>query len=139
MVKTAGRRRKTSRRSKTSSGRRHRGGSYTVNVAAAPAGGFPQIDSNRMEQCGSVDNRFGNNTFGGKRRKTGRRHSKKTGRRSKTSSGGRRRYTVKRGGYMNAYPGQTYPTSDLALSVARTGYGYQGTGVAGFADYPAIY
>lgn len=127
MAKTAGRRRRTHRK------RTHRGGTYTVNVAAAPAGGFPEIDSIRESACGAVDNRFGNNTFGGRR--SHRKH-KKAGRR-------RHRKTSKRGGAMSSspnYPGLVYPTSDMALNVPRSGYGFvQGPGTAGLVDYQSIY
>lgn len=119
MAKKAGRR---SRR------KTHRGGTYTTNVAAAPAGGFPQIDSIRESACGAVDNRFGNNTLGGKRRT--RRHKK-------------HRKTHKRGGAVQSspnYPGQVYPTSDMALNVPRAGYGFvQGPGTAGYVDFSSIY
>lgn len=131
MAKTAGRRRRTHRK------RTHRGGTYTVNVAAAPAGGFPEIDSIRESACGAVDNRFGNNTFGGRRsRRKHKKTSKKTGRR-------RHRKTMKRGGAMSSspnYPGLVYPTSDMALNVPRSGYGFvQGPGTAGLVDYQSIY
>lgn len=129
MAKTAGRRRSSRRRT-------HRGGTYEVNVGAAPAGGFPQIDSIRESACGAVDNRFGNNVAatGGRRRRHHKKSAKKAGR--------RRRRTMKRGGAMQSspnYPGLVYPTSDMALNVQRTGYGYEGTGVAGIANYPPIY
>lgn len=130
MVKTAGRRHKTRKTHR----RTHRGGTYTTNVAAAPAGGFPQIDSIRESACGAVDNRFGNNTFGGKRRRYHRKSAKKSGRRRKTH---------KRGGALQSspnYPGQVYPTSDMALNVPRAGYGFvQGPGTAGYVDFSSIY
>ena len=130
MAKTAGRRRSSKRHSRR---RTHRGGTYTVNVAAAPAGGFPEIDSIRESACGAVDNRFGNNTFGGKRHR----------RKKSSKKGGRRRKTMKRGGAMQSspnYPGLVYPTSDMALNVPRAGYGFvQGPGTAGLVDYQSIY
>lgn len=113
---TAGRRR---RHRKT-----HKGGVYTQDVSKGIAG-FPETTSIREIAGASYDTRGGNNVpaTGGRRRRHRKSH-KKTHRRRRTHRGGTYGTPVK---------------SDLALNVPRAGYGYVGTGVAGFADPTPTY
>lgn len=112
--------------------RRHRrhtmkGGVYEQSVAGGGIAGFPVTKSIHEVEAADFSSRGGNNTFGGRRRRT---HKRKGGKRHP------RKRTVKRGG------GGSYGTqvaSDLALNSPRAGYGYVGTGVAGFTDPTPIY
>lgn len=109
-------------------GRKHtmKGGVYEQNVSESVAG-FPVTKSVHEVEAADFSSRGGNNTFGGRRRhRKSRRGGKRRG----------RKHTAKRGG------GGSYGTpiaSDLALNVPRAGYGYTGTGVAGFTDPTPIY
>jgi hypothetical protein len=115
---TAGRRRRHHRKT-------HKGGVYTQDVSKGIAG-FPETTSIREIAGAAYDTRGGNNVpaTGGRRRRHRKSGHKKTHRRRRAHRGG------------------TYGTpmkSDLALNVPRAGYGYVGTGVAGFADPTPTY
>jgi hypothetical protein len=102
-----------------------RGGVYEQTVEGGGVAGFPVTTSIREVEGANYSTRGGNNTIGGRRRR-------------RTHKGKRRgrKHTAKRGG------GGSYGTpvgSDLALNSPRAGYGYVGTGVAGFADPTPTY
>jgi len=108
------------------------GGSILSDAGGSNAGNA-QWNNDTGKDCGVVTSRGGNNIFGGRRR---RRLSKKGGmmtnaqlasRGGQNTTGGRRRKTrrnLKRGG---AYV-------DLAQQAPRTGYTFNGQGVAGTSD-----
>jgi hypothetical protein len=107
----------------------HKGGVYTQDVSKGIAG-FPETTSIREIAGAAYDTRGGNNVpaTGGRRRKHHRKSSHK-------KTAGRRHHRKTHRGGMYGTPVK----SDLALNVPRAGYGYVGTGVAGFADPTPTY
>jgi hypothetical protein len=112
-------------------GRRHRkltmkkGGGYSfggsvLSNAGGPNAGNPLWNYNMGSDCGpGFENRGGNNTLAGGRRRR-HKHSKKSKGRHRKIRGGSN--TVVNNG------------STLALQQPRTGYTFNGSGVAGTAD-----
>ena len=118
--------------------RKHRGGGYTTDVSQSIAG-FATITPNREVTCASYDTRGGNNVMGGGKRghtiKQLKSLLKKKGLKTTGKKATLRRRLMKRGGGSYGTP----VASDLALNVPRAGYGYDGKGIAGFADPTPIY
>lgn len=104
------------------------GGSILSDAGGSNAGNaLWNVDTGK--DCGVVANRAGNNMLGGRRRKSRRggmmTNAQLASRGGQNTTGGRRGKTHrKRGG---AYV-------DLAQQAPRTGYGFNGQGVAGTSD-----
>lgn len=119
--------------------RKHKGAGYgfggsLLSDAGGSNGGNAAWVSDTGADCGNVAGRAGNNLAGGRRRR--RRSVKKGGQMSNASlagrggnnvTGGRRRRHTRKHRKGGAYV-------DMAQEAPRTGYGFNGSGVAGTAN-----
>lgn len=120
--------------------RKHRGagygfgGSILSNDGGSNAGNA-QWNSDTGKDCSASVSRAGNGFAGGKRRSSRRKNRKGgmlsnaslAGRGGQNTTGGRRRKTHRRRKVGGAYV-------DLAVQAPRTGYGFNGQGVAGTSN-----
>lgn len=120
--------------------RKHKGAGYgfggsILSDAGGAGAGNAKWDSSTGSDCGAVAGRGGNNLAGGKRRSRRRRHHKGgmvsnaslANRGGQHVTGGKRRKTHRKSKRGGAYV-------DYAQTAPRTGYGFNGQGVAGTSD-----
>ncbi len=127
-------RHRTLRRSRKHKGAGYGFGGSILSDAGGSNAGNAEWVSDTGRDCGSVAGRAGNNLAGGRRRR--RKSLKKggnvsnaslTGRGGNNVTGGRRRRHTRKHHKGGAYV-------DMAQQAPRTGYGFNGTGVAGTSN-----